>query len=34
MATLLSRNTLDPTEEALINRVFELLRPGRLQVVD
>jgi len=34
MATLLSRNTLDPTEEALVNRVFELLRAGRLRVVD
>lgn len=34
MATLLSRNTLDPTEEALVNRVFELLRTGRLRVVD
>lgn len=34
MAALLSRNTLDPTEEALVNRVFELLRAGRLRVVD
>jgi hypothetical protein len=34
MATLLARNTLNSTEEALINRVFELLRAGRLRVVD
>ncbi|PZV19365.1 MAG: hypothetical protein DCF22_00355 [Leptolyngbya sp.] len=34
MATLLSLNTLNSTEEALINRVFELLRAGRLRVVD
>lgn len=34
MKTLLSRNILDPTEEVLINRVFELLRAGRLRVVD
>jgi hypothetical protein len=34
MATLLSLNTLNSTEEALINRVFELLRSGRLRVVD
>lgn len=34
MATLLSLNTLNSTEEALIKRVFELLRAGRLRVVD
>ncbi len=34
MTMLLSRNTLNSTEEALINRVFELLRAGRLRVVD
>ncbi|MEX0269141.1 hypothetical protein AB3R30_08355 [Leptolyngbyaceae cyanobacterium UHCC 1019] len=34
MATLLALNTLNSTEEALINRVFELLRAGRLRVVD
>lgn len=34
MATLLAKSTINSTEEALINRVFELLRAGRLRVVD
>ena len=34
MKMLLSLNILNPTEEALITRVFELLRAGRLRVVD
>ncbi|MBM0742550.1 hypothetical protein JOY44_13140 [Phormidium sp. CLA17] len=34
MATLLSLDTLNSTEQALINRVFDLLRAGRLRVVD
>lgn len=32
--TLLSRNPLNATGEALINRVLELPRAGRLRVVD
>lgn len=34
MAVLLSRNTISKTEQTLINRVFDLLRSGRLRVVD
>ncbi|XGV98941.1 MAG: hypothetical protein ACAF41_08355 [Leptolyngbya sp. BL-A-14] len=34
MSALLSQKTISPTEQALINRVFELLRSGRLRVVD
>jgi hypothetical protein len=34
MSALLSKKTLDSAEELLINRVFELLRAGRLRVVD
>ncbi len=34
MAKLLSKQTISAPEEALINRVFDLLRTGRLRVVD
>ncbi|MBF2025413.1 MAG: hypothetical protein IGS48_01425 [Oscillatoriales cyanobacterium C42_A2020_001] len=34
MATLLSQKSISATEQALIDRVFELLRAGRLRVVD
>jgi len=34
MSALLSQKTISQTEQALINRVFELLRAGRLRVVD
>ncbi len=34
MATLLSKNKISSTEQALVDRVFELLRAGRLRVVD
>lgn len=34
MSTLLSKNKISSTEEAMVNRVFELLRAGRLRVVD
>jgi len=34
MATLLSKKSITATEQALIDRVFELLRTGRLRVVD
>ena len=34
MSALLSQKSLSQTEQALINRVFELLRRGRLRVVD
>jgi peptidoglycan hydrolase CwlO-like protein len=34
MAALLSQAKISATEQALVNRVFELLRAGRLRVVD
>lgn len=34
MSALLSQKSINQTEQALINRVFELLRSGRLRVVD
>ncbi|MBW4693957.1 MAG: hypothetical protein KME27_19610 [Lyngbya sp. HA4199-MV5] len=34
MSALLSQKTISQTEQALINQVFELLRSGRLRVVD
>ncbi len=34
MAALLSQKTISAAEEAMINRIFELLRAGRLRVVD
>ncbi len=34
MAALLSQKTISSAEEAMINRIFELLRAGRLRVVD
>jgi hypothetical protein len=34
MSALLSQKSLGSTEQVLINRVFELLRAGRLRVVD
>jgi peptidoglycan hydrolase CwlO-like protein len=34
MATLLSKTKISSKEEALVNRIFELLRAGRLRVVD
>jgi hypothetical protein len=34
MAALLSQKTINQAEQELINRVFELLRAGRLRVVD
>ncbi|MDX2244364.1 MAG: hypothetical protein NW224_27130 [Leptolyngbyaceae cyanobacterium bins.302] len=34
MATLLSQNKISAAEQALVNRVFELLRAGRLRVVE
>ncbi|NJP11479.1 MAG: hypothetical protein HC866_20025 [Leptolyngbyaceae cyanobacterium RU_5_1] len=34
MTALLSKATLGSAEEALINRMFDLLRAGRLKVVD
>lgn len=34
MSALLSQKSISQTEQALINRVFELLRSGRLRVVD
>ncbi len=34
MSALLSQKTISQTEQGLINRVFELLRAGRLRVVD
>lgn len=34
MSALLSQKTISAAEEAMINRVFELLRAGRLRVVD
>jgi peptidoglycan hydrolase CwlO-like protein len=34
MSALLSQKSISQTEQALINRVFELLRRGRLRVVD
>jgi hypothetical protein len=33
MSALLSQKSISQTEQALINRVFELLRRGRLRVV-
>ncbi|MCL6435556.1 MAG: hypothetical protein K6T90_15350 [Leptolyngbyaceae cyanobacterium HOT.MB2.61] len=34
MSALLSQTSISQTEHELINRVFELLRAGRLRVVD
>lgn len=34
MAILLTKATIDSTEKALVNQIFELLRSGRLRVVD
>ncbi|PSB27872.1 hypothetical protein [Stenomitos frigidus] len=34
MSALLSQKTISPTEQELINRIFERLRAGRLRVVD
>lgn len=34
MKALLTKNTISAAEEAMVNRVFELLRAGRLRVVD
>jgi len=34
MSTLLSKKVISAKEEAMINRVFDLLRAGRLRVVD
>jgi hypothetical protein len=34
MRALLAKNTISSAEEAMVNRVFELLRAGRLRVVD
>lgn len=34
MATLLSKNTLSPEEQAQVNRVYEGLRRGWIRVVD
>jgi hypothetical protein len=34
MATLLSKDSLTPKEQMLIDRVFEALRQGLLRVVD
>lgn len=34
MKTLLSQAKISSAEEAMVNRVFELLRAGRLRVVD
>lgn len=34
MTTLLSKKIINAKEEAMINKVFELLRAGRLRVVD
>lgn len=34
MAALLSQKTISAAEEVMINKVFELLRAGRLRVVD
>lgn len=34
MAALLSQKTISAAEEVMINKVFELLRAGRLKVVD
>jgi len=34
MHTLLSKSKISSTEEAMVNRVFELFRAGRLRVVD
>jgi hypothetical protein len=34
MSALLSQKSLGSAEQVLINRVFELLRAGRLRVVD
>lgn len=34
MATLLSQSKISSSEHAMINRVFELLRAGRLRVVE
>ncbi len=34
MAALLSQKTISAAEEAMINRIFELLRAGRLRVID
>jgi hypothetical protein len=34
MSALLSRNTISKSDMALINRIFDLLRVGRLRVVD
>lgn len=34
MSALLSQKSISQTEQALINRVFELVRSGRLRVVD
>jgi hypothetical protein len=34
MTAMLSRKTIGSREEVLINRIFELLRAGRLRVVD
>lgn len=34
MSAMLSQNTLGKSEQAQINRIFDLLRAGRLRVVD
>ncbi len=34
MSTLLSQKTINQAEHDLINKVFELLRAGRLRIVD
>ncbi|UBF23595.1 hypothetical protein K9N68_17590 [Kovacikia minuta CCNUW1] len=34
MSALLSQQTINQAEHDLINRVFELLRAGRLRIVD
>jgi hypothetical protein len=34
MSTLLSQQTINQAEHDLINKVFELLRAGRLRIVD
>lgn len=34
MAALLAQSKISAAEQALVNRVFELLRAGRLRVID
>jgi hypothetical protein len=34
MSALLARNTISKSDMTLINRIFDLLRVGRLRVVD